>query len=454
MISKRKSQVIYNQLWDVIADNEIPTTNKLHLPDSLLEPEFPLSERKQNHFQQINTSTSPTYKAPTIFSFFSGIGFLDLGFEARGFKVAHVNEFYSPFLEAYRYAREHLKIPHPEYGYYEGSITDFTEGKKKQLLTDLIKDSRKTSDIIGFIGGPPCPDFSIGGKNRGREGDNGKLSATYIEIICQQKPDFFLFENVKGLWKTRRHRDFYEELKRKTQEDYLTVECLVNSIEYGVPQNRDRIILLGFKKSLITNPIHELDRKLVFPWKKYASYRAETVFNAPWPLINPFEEDSLIPYLEGTIQELTIEHWFKRNDVLNHPNAIQYFKPRAGLPRFASIPEGDDSKKSFKRLHRWRYSPTACYGNNEVHLHPYKVRRISVAEALAIQSLPKNFILPQSMTLTDAFKATGNGVPYLMSAALAQTILEFLGGLIEQAYSIEHSSSDHASSQEQGLPIS
>ncbi len=43
----------------------------------------------------------------------------------------------------------------------------------------------------------------------------------------------------------------------------------------------------------------------------------------------------------------------------------------------------------YKRLHRWRYSPTACYGNNEVHLHPYKPRRISVAEALAIQSLPQ-----------------------------------------------------------------
>ncbi|MBE9201384.1 DNA cytosine methyltransferase [Nodularia sp. LEGE 06071] len=57
--------------------------------------------------------------------------------------------------------------------------------------------------------------------------------------------------------------------------------------------------------------------------------------------------------------------------------------------RFTAIDEGDVSNKSFKRPHRWRYSPTACYGNNEVHLHPYQVRRISVAEALAIQSLPK-----------------------------------------------------------------
>ena len=83
-------------------------------------------------------------------------------------------------------------------------------------------------------------------------------------------------------------------------------------------------------------------------------------------------------------------------------------------------------KKSYKRLHRWRYSPTACYGNNEVHLHPYKVRRLSVAEALAIQSLPKKFALPNNMTLSHKFKTIGNGVPYLAAQGVAKTILYFL----------------------------
>jgi len=69
-----------------------------------------------------------------------------------------------------------------------------------------------------------------------------------------------------------------------------------------------------------------------------------------------------------------------------------------------TVAEGDDSKKSYKRLHRWRYSPTAAYGNNEVHIHPYLPRRISVAEALAIQSLPKEFELPTNMTLSNMFK--------------------------------------------------
>jgi DNA (cytosine-5)-methyltransferase 1 len=59
-------------------------------------------------------------------------------------------------------------------------------------------------------------------------------------------------------------------------------------------------------------------------------------------------------------------------------------------------------------------------------LHPYKVRRLSVAETLAIQSLPKKFALPENMTLSNMFKTVGNGVPYLASKGIAQTIIKFL----------------------------
>jgi DNA (cytosine-5)-methyltransferase 1 len=101
---------------------------------------------------------------------------------------------------------------------------------------------------------------------------------------------------------------------------------------------------------------------------------------------------------------------------------VNYFKPRAGLSKFQVIAEGDDSKKSFKRLHRGRYSPTVCYGNNEVHLHPCLPRRISVAEALSLQSMPSTFVLPPDMTLSAMFKTIGNGVPYLLGTGVAQAI--------------------------------
>ncbi|MFN6530876.1 DNA cytosine methyltransferase [Nostoc sp. ChiSLP03a] len=372
---------------------------------------------------------------PCIFSFFAGSGFLDLGFETSGFNIVYVNEIFAPFIAAYRYSREVLKMRLPEYGYHHGEPADVTNlitGKAAQHLKELVKDCRKSHHIIGFIGGPPCPDFSIGGKNRGSLGDNGQLSASYIELICQNLPDFFLFENVKGLWKTTKHRLFFELLKQQLYEaDYILTERLINAIEYGVPQHRERIILIGFKKNFLQNIGIKIDsEKLLheeyFPWDNYILYPHEKAFAYPWCKCEPFQENSLIPCPDNIPEELTVEYWFRKNNVLKHPNTENCFQPRAGITKFAAIDEGDDSKKSFKRLHRWRYSPTACYGNNEVHLHPYKVRRISVAEALAIQSLPANFVLPENMSLTNMFKTIGNGVPYLASQALAQSIINFL----------------------------
>lgn len=373
---------------------------------------------------------------PKIFSFFSGSGFLDLGFELSGFDIVYVNEINPIFIQAYRHSRESLKLPLPEYGYHtgeEGDVNKLTEGEQALRLWYLMQDAHKSTDIVGFIGGPPCPDFSIGGKNRGKEGDNGKLSASYIELICQQNPDFFLFENVKGLCKTQKHRIFYEQLKSKLQQSgYVLFERLINAREYGVPQDRDRIILIGFHNSLLKNmgvKFDDFEKKLpkdFFPWKNHISYSKHDIYSCLWPSVAPFREDSNLSCSNGIIQEITVEYWFRQNDVTNHPNAKHYFKPRAGIKRFVSVAEGDDSRKSYKRLHRWRYSPTACYGNNEVHLHPYKVRRLSVAEALAIQSLPKNFILPENMSLTAMFKTIGNGVPYLASKGIAQTVIDFL----------------------------
>ena len=126
-----------------------------------------------------------------------------------------------------------------------------------------------------------------------------------------------------------------------------------------------------------------------------------------------------------------MQYWFDKNDVEHHPNAGDCFVPRQGLRKMLVVREGDVSKKSHKRLHRWRYSPTVAYGNNEVHLHPYHARRLTVAEALALQSLPKEFALPPDMSLTDKFKTTGNGVPYLMAKGVATTIHEYLDEIVE-----------------------
>jgi DNA (cytosine-5)-methyltransferase 1 len=393
-----------------------------------------LAERGiQKEFEDVMSKQVPvSYPSPHrqpknfVFSFFSGCGFLDLGFEKTGYDVVMANELSPEFTEAHHFSRNRMGIRLPTEGYHQGSIAELLGGVKEEWLANLMRDYRKKG-TIGFIGGPPCPDFSVGGKNKGREGERGQLTKSYFELIMKQKPDWFLFENVKGLWRTKKHREFYEEMKRMAMDNgYSVSEKLINSIEYGAPQDRDRIIMLGFRGKMVGSQngirgtmLSEDD----FSWQEYITAERSQVFEHAWPKQNKFGAEIDKPDVP---LELTVMHWFDKNDVLNHPNAVHCFVPRQGLARFKTVNEGDDSRKSYKRLHRYRYSPTACYGNNEVHLHPTLPRRISVAEALALQSLPKEFILPPGMTLSAMFKTIGNGVPFLAAKGLAEMIRDFI----------------------------
>lgn len=366
---------------------------------------------------------------PVLFSFFSGSGFLDLGFEKSGFDVAFVNEFHTPFLDAYKYTRKVMNHDEPKFGHSSSSIEEFLVGEEGASFSSLVTEAKSNGSLVGFIGGPPCPDFSVGGKNKGSEGENGKLTRTYVDLIVKDNPDYFIFENVKGLWRTKRHREFYESMKIVLQEaGYELTDRLTNSIEYGVPQDRDRIFLFGIKRQYVEKQLAGSDLESIFHWEKHIKLDLKSVLNkSRWPGMNQFIEDEETDYkkfIDSELEPLTIQHWFEKNDVLNHPNANHHFNPKSD--KFKFIQEGDDSKKSFKRLHRWRYSPTAAYGNNEVHLHPYKARRLSASEALAIQSLPSEFYFPATMTLSNMFKTIGNGVPYIAAKGLANTVMDFL----------------------------
>ena len=335
-----------------------------------------------------------------------------------GFQIDFVNEFSPTFIGAYEYSREKMGLPKPVYGYQNTDVNEYL-GDRAEELKKMIKASRSDGSLVGFIGGPPCPDFSIAGKQKGRNGDNGKLSQSYINLIIAQKPDFFLFENVKGLWKTAKHRAYYEELKMSLSEFYLLTDRLTNALEFGAPQDRDRILLFGIRKD------HSTDISS-FQWNRYIKYSLDEIKSMPWPTVEPFENESQTECPSGIPEELTVQYWFKKNDVEHHPNGKDHFIPRGGIEKMRTVQEGDDSKKSYKRIHRWRYSPTVCYGNNEVHLHPYKERRLTVAEALSLQSLPKEFALPPEMSLTDKFKTTGNGVPFLLGQGIAKAVEDYL----------------------------
>ena len=365
-----------------------------------------------------------------IFSFFTGAGFLDLGFEDAGFAPMMANEIDRNFSCVYLYSHEQMKRPLPRFGLQTGDVCAYLDDEaKKRELRKRIGEARKSCSLVGFIGGPPCPDFSVAGKQAGSSGKHGRLSQVYIDLICDNKPDFFVFENVKGLWKTAKHRAFFDSIVKQVQQSGYAVDYrLINALEYGAPQDRERIILVGVKKTLCSGRVDKASGRIVdFPWPDFIRYSMDEIRTFGWPTTDPFVENITRDIPNGIPRELTVQDWFERNDVEHHPNANDYFIPRAGLVKMQTFAEGDDSRKCYKRIHRWRYSPTAAYGNNEVHLHPYKARRMSVAETLAIQSLPRDFVLPSDIPLSAKFKTIGNGVPYVAAKGIADTLKAFLG---------------------------
>lgn len=364
-----------------------------------------------------------------IFSFFTGAGFLDLGFEDAGFVPMMANEIDKNFSRVYLYSHEQMKRPLPKFGLQTGDVCAYLdEVAKQEELASRLRTAKEECHLVGFVGGPPCPDFSVAGKQAGSTGRHGRLSQIYIDLICANNPDFFVFENVKGLWKTAKHRAFFDGIVKQVKNAGYAVDYrLINALEYGAAQDRERIILVGIKKFLCRGRVDMANERLVeFPWSDFICYSMDEIHAVNWPTTEPFAEDAVRDIPHGVPRELTVQGWFEKNDVEHHPNAEDYFIPRAGLVKMQTFAEGDDSRKCYKRLHRWRYSPTAAYGNNEVHLHPYKARRMSVAETLAIQSLPKDFVLPPDIPLSAKFKTIGNGVPYVAAKGIALTLKKFL----------------------------
>ncbi len=209
-------------------------------------------------------------KRISIFAFFSGIGILDFAFERSGYNVVFVNEFEFDFMQAYKAARQRIGVSAPLYGHHNDNAKRYAKRRGKQYLIKLMEKERRKGNLVGFIGGPPCPDFSFAGKNAGATGKNGKLTKTYFDIICRCKPDFFLFENVKGLVRTKKHRMFYDEMRRKViANDYMIDSAVVNALAYGVPQFRERCFMVGIHKSILAQQVETLR----FAWDRHSVFK-------------------------------------------------------------------------------------------------------------------------------------------------------------------------------------
>lgn len=318
----------------------------------------------------------------------------------------------------------------------------FMNGKLLERISDRRSiDSIKSNEItrnafpaglpelFGIIGGPPCPDFASGGKHRGHEGDHGRLSRTFVDHICSIKPSFFVFENVHGLLRTEKHRAFLEALEKQLQDaKYCIDRSVLNSLDFGLAQDRERVFLIGMKRDLIKlthgRNLDASEREW-FPWPPGEYQGARLLLN--WPKINSNGKAPGKP--AGIPDKLMVFHLL--SDIPDDlPNAREGFRPHSH--KFKTVREGDTSGKSFKRLHRYRYSPTACYGNNEVHLHPWENRRLTVREAMRIQGIPDEYALPETVPLTAKFKMVANGVPVPLAEQIAVSLKQFLRPLIRR----------------------
>lgn len=359
-----------------------------------------------------------------ILSFFTGGGFLDLGFEDAGFQTVWTNEFNNDIADMYGHGLTALRRDkNPDAPLVSiSSRKSITHLKPKDVLIEAFQE--KKPKFFGIIGGPPCPDFSVGGKNRGNKGDNGKLTQSYINMVIALKPTFFLMENVPGLLRTLKHKVFLDKIRKQLKKaGYITDLKVLNALEYGVPQDRERVFLIGltkkqFQKSICNNISDTPDGWFPYPKPEYKGAK-----EYPWPNPSCFGLAPKKP--RGIPSELTVYPLFASTPPPSDlSNGTEGFIPYS--KKFQTIEEGDVSKKSFKRLHRHRYSPTACYGNNEVHLHPWEPRRLTVREALRIQTMPDEYVLPTDKPLSIKFKMIGNGVPRVLGKAIADSILTLL----------------------------
>ena len=320
-----------------------------------------------------------------IVSLFSGCGGFDLGFKKAGFNVLYANE-------------------------YDKSIWDTFSYNFANVFLDK-RDIRKINsdeipDCIGIIGGPPCQSFSEAGSLGGVLDERGKLFYEYIRIIKDKKPLFFVAENVSGLLHKRNSETFFDIITKLEKLGYDVKYKLVNAVEYLIPQDRKRVLIIGFLKN------KSFKKKL---------------FEFPEPKINRLDLKDTIYDLKDTAKS------FDKNNLDEFNN--EYY-----LGGFSSI------YMSRNRVRSWNEpSFTIQAGGRHAPLHPnapkmekietnkmifkvnheYLYRRLSVRECARIQTFPDDFIFKYKNIL-DVYKMVGNAVPVKLAEIIGLSIMEML----------------------------
>lgn len=337
-----------------------------------------------------------------IVSFFAGCGGLDLGFERAGFRVIWANDF-EPSCYA-TYTRNH---PHTKF-----------------ILDDICKINPTTiPQCDGFIGGPPCQSWSIGGKQQGINDKRGRLFQKYIELIEIKKPAFFVIENVKGILDNKFTSAFEYFIHSLESADYSVKWALLDAINYRVPQNRERVFIVGFRKKL----------NILFKFPTPTSSKPITLLNAIGDITDTpnfyYDKINNHSYYKNSGESLTPNH-----DVLSSKFGSFYYRGNR-LRSWQQPSFTINATADFTPLHP--SSPKMIYsGHENWHFQKDKLnlyRRLSVRECARIQTFPDNFIFDYD-NIRDAYKMIGNAVPPRLGYVIAKSILCSLNTLTLVGY--------------------
>lgn len=332
--------------------------------------------------------------APHLISLFSGCGGLDCGFKKAGFNIVYANDFDADAQAVY--------------------AKNLGDIDNRDILT--VKENEiPDGDIL--TAGFPCQPFSNAGNRKGVHDSRGMLYKECLRIIKHKMPKVIVFENVKGLLSTkyidgRNLADvIISDLNEMNGVGYNVVYKLVNAADYGVPQNRQRVIFVGIRK--------DLNKIFVFPdtqdkskltLRHILSIPANAKNNVDWPF-SPQALD-MISYIPegGSWKDVPYEHL---------------------APRFQRI--RDDMKKYHSPNFYRRFSRDEICGTMTASaqpencgiIHPTEDRRFTVREMARIQTFPDDFtfITDTPRNITAMYKVIGNAVPVNLAYAIASAIM-------------------------------
>lgn len=357
-------------------------------------------------------------KKPIVLDLFSGCGGLSYGLEQAGFSVALGIDNWGVSLETF--AHNHLDAK-------------ALEADISKVSADDIKKLIGSNKIDVIVGGPPCQGFSLSGPRNFHDSRN-RLYLDFIRLVKELKPRAFIVENVPGLGSL-----FKGEVKLRIIEEFeklgYTVNAKVlNASDYGVPQNRKRIIfvgLLGDKKFEFPDPTHFESKDVEPIIGKRKVTVAEAIGDLP-ALVN--EATSIELSYEGLPKNSYQKSMRKGSKTIyNHVKSkhtqqtkdIISLVPEGG--NYKNLPENLKRTRNFHvawtRLHSQKPSPTIDTGHRH-HFHPFENRVPTVREAARIQSFPDTFVFLG--TRTAQYKQVGNAVPCLMATEIGKKLIRYL----------------------------